>query len=114
MSGTVLKKAASLFTLVFAIIFIGITPQMAAATDYTFAGLASTCPSPPGECADFVPGQADDWGDGRNWLPFGVPGVGDTATITNFTVKINGTRTVNRLILNNILFPAAKKKKQKT
>ncbi|HEY0108878.1 MAG TPA: hypothetical protein VGB67_04565, partial [Fibrella sp.] len=76
----------------------------AQAVNYSYTGLAATCPfqdtqfcDPP----DFVAGDPSNWGDHRNWSPQGVPGANDTATIGSFAVNINGTRSVQRLTLNN-------------
>jgi hypothetical protein len=74
------------------------------AVNYSFTGLAATCPfQDTGLCSPptFVAGDPTNWGDHRNWSPQGVPGPNDTATIGSHTVSIFGTRSVGRLILNN-------------
>ncbi len=76
-------------------------PATAHATNYTFTGLAATCPFPTAQqCATFVPGDPENWGDVRNWSPQGVPGAGDTVTIGTFSVSINGNRSVQRLTMS--------------
>ena len=59
---------------------------------YVYTGLAATCPySDSGACRNFVPGNAQDFYDARNWSPQGVPGANDTATIGNFDVALDTT-----------------------
>ncbi|BCM88216.1 hypothetical protein IAD21_00043 [Abditibacteriota bacterium] len=60
-------------------------------TSYTYTGLAATCPyADSSACAAFVPGDARNFSDARNWSPNGVPGPKDTATIDgNYDVYLD-------------------------
>ncbi len=62
---------------------------------YTYTGLAATCPySDSSACASFVPGNAHNFFDSRNWSPQGVPGPKDTATIDGvYDVSLDTSNT---------------------
>jgi len=51
--------------------------------------------------ATFTPSQSGNWSSASTWGGAGVPGSGDTATITSFTVTLDVNATVATLTLNS-------------
>jgi hypothetical protein len=86
-----LAKPLALFLL---LALIGSVPGNATAIGYTWTGASMADSGLPSDQRNL------EWQNPRNWKPNGVPGSGDSATISNASVRLTSSVTIKDLNLN--------------